>query len=61
MNRRLSISQNYNCTFLVPFVDMINHGQDRVRFSLISLALETEKPDYYEFSNANLEELLAIK
>lgn len=58
MNRRLSISHSYPYTFLVPFIDMINHGEDKVRFGLIKLEYEKLKPKFYENNNPNLSKIL---
>ena len=34
MNRRLSVHNDYPFSFLVPVVDMINHGKNKVVFGL---------------------------
>jgi hypothetical protein len=34
MNRRLSVNNDYPFSFLVPMIDMINHGKNKAIFGL---------------------------
>lgn len=36
MSRRLSISNNYDYSYLLPLIDMVNHGDNTCRFGLIN-------------------------
>jgi hypothetical protein len=40
MTRRMQISDDFKYTFLVPFADFVNHGEDMVRFCLINSKYE---------------------
>jgi hypothetical protein len=38
----MQVSDSLDATFLVPFADFVNHGEDRTRFGLFNVQLELE-------------------
>ncbi|CAD8071933.1 unnamed protein product [Paramecium sonneborni] len=48
MNRRLSVNNDYPYSFLVPMIDMINHGKNKAMFGLEQ---EDHQPEEYVQNN----------
>lgn len=56
MNRRLSVNNDYPYSFLVPMVDMINHGKNKAIFGL-----ENQDTKDHEYFHNNYRKYQFIK